>query len=265
MPFIAAARHRIYYRRWTAEVPRAQVLLLHGFGEHTGHYHRLAAQLNAVGLDVWGPDHLGHGHTGGRPGMFDSVHDLAVNAAAVLDLMTQSAPRLPVIVVGHSLGALTGAHVALRNSNVRGLVMTGAPLWGLSEEAAGRPDLVMAADEAYLDALDNDPLGFDTAPAEPNLWRALAEAGARIRVELPAADLPVLLVNGEYDLFAPPARAAEFAAELKNGEAVVISGGYHDIPNDVAHRHVAALIGDAALRWSPPQSSDCALVDNHTF
>jgi pimeloyl-ACP methyl ester carboxylesterase len=132
--------------------------------------------------------------------------------------------------------------------------MTGAPLWGLPPEVDGRTNLVMATDEAYLDALATDPLAFDTAAAEPNLWRALTNAGARVRRDLPSVDLPVLLINGEYDCFAAPSRAATFAHHLQNAHAIRIRGGYHDIPNDAAHRHVTGLIGEAALLWcaAPP-------------
>lgn len=251
MPFLDGPVARAYYRRWSAGSPRAQVLLLHGFGEHTGHYHRLAAALTDAGAEVWGIDHIGHGHTGGTAGMFGSVHDLAANASALLQLMTHAAPELPVVIVGHSLGALTGALVALGNpDSVRGLVMTGAPLWGLPPAAAGRTDLIMATDAAYLDALEHDPLGFDTAAAEPNLWRALSEAGSAVRLGLQETDIPVLLINGEHDVFAAPEDAAQFADRLPRGHAVCIAGGYHDIPNDAAHRRVAALINQAVAQWS---------------
>lgn len=250
MPFFEAGMGPAYYRRWSAEDPIAQVLLLHGFGEHTGHYHRLAGQLNTAGLEVWGPDHTGHGHTGGPPGMFTNVNDLASNAAALLDIMSGEHPSLPVVVVGHSLGALTAALVVLAHPDgMVGLIMTGAPLWGLPRDTAGRTDLVMAEDEAYLDALANDPLGFDTTAAEPNLWRALTEAGLTVRTRLPELSLPVLLINGEHDVFASPGHASTFADVLRQARAVTIPGGYHDIPNDRAHRHVASMIIEAASGW----------------
>jgi alpha-beta hydrolase superfamily lysophospholipase len=240
----------VYYRRWSAEHPTAQVLLLHGFGEHTGHYHRLASQLTTAGLEVWGPDHIGHGHTGGPAGLFSSVGDLASNAAGLLNIMSGNRPRLPVVIVGHSLGALTAALIVLADpETAQGIVMTGAPLWGLPQQAQGRTDLVMAEDEAYLDALDNDPLGFDTAAAEPNLWRALTEAGVTVRHRLPELAMPVLLINGEHDVFASPGLASAFADVLRQGRAVTIPGGFHDIPNDRAHRRVASLITETVLSW----------------
>jgi len=250
MPFFDGVRNKVYYRQWEALQPWARILLLHGFGEHSGHYHRLAGQLNSAGLDVWAPDHLGHGHTGGPAGLFPSVDELASNAGVLVDIMAGDGPDLPVVVLGHSLGALTGALLSVRTPSLRtGLIMTGAPLWGLPREAQGRTDLVMAKDRSYLDALENDPLGFDTAPAEPNLWQALTVAGGKVRACLPAVTMPILLVNGEFDAFATPDRAAEFARELQHGQSVVIPGGYHDIPNDVAHRAVASLMIEAISGW----------------
>ena len=257
MPFLDFAIGRTYFRHWCAEAPRAQVLLLHGFGEHTGHYHRLAAHLTSIGIDVWAPDHIGHGLTGGTPGLFDSLDDLAANAVAVLDVAHRSAEALPIAVVGHSLGALTGVRVAEHRPDlVRGLVLTGAPLWGLPPDAAGRTDLVMAVDEEYLDALDTDPLGFDTAPAEDNLWRVLNDSGPLIADRLSRSTLPVLFINGQHDAFAYPANADALSARMAGGRAVTIRGGYHDIPNDRAHRRVAGLIGESVLEFCGVQAKN---------
>ena len=41
--------------------PRAVVVFLHGFGEHTGVYHRYGFALNAAGIDLWAVDQFGHG------------------------------------------------------------------------------------------------------------------------------------------------------------------------------------------------------------
>ncbi len=53
MPFIEHNGERIYYRHWAAAEPRAAVVFLHGFGEHTGLYHRYGFALNAAGIDLW--------------------------------------------------------------------------------------------------------------------------------------------------------------------------------------------------------------------
>ena len=69
MPF--RHRHgRAYYRHWAAAEPRAAVVFLHGFGEHTGLYHRYGFALNAAGIDLWAVDQFGHGLSPGDRGDF---------------------------------------------------------------------------------------------------------------------------------------------------------------------------------------------------
>ena len=73
MPFIDHDRGRAYYRHWAAEDPRAAVVFLHGFGEHSGLYHRYGFALNAAGIDLWAVDQFGHGMTPGERGNFGSI------------------------------------------------------------------------------------------------------------------------------------------------------------------------------------------------
>jgi alpha-beta hydrolase superfamily lysophospholipase len=49
MPFLESGGTRAYYRHWDASDPRAAIVFLHGFGEHTGLYHRYGFTLNAAG------------------------------------------------------------------------------------------------------------------------------------------------------------------------------------------------------------------------
>ena len=64
---------RAYYRHWAAAEPRAAVIFLHGFGEHTGVYHRYGFALNAAGIDLWAVDQFGHGLSPGARGDFGSI------------------------------------------------------------------------------------------------------------------------------------------------------------------------------------------------
>ena len=150
----------VFYRAWSVPAPRAVVLLLHGFGEHSAHYQRLAEQLTVVGIEVWALDHVGHGRTpADQPGLFDSVDNLAENARRLLRLLRVEHPALPLTVVGHSLGGVTGARLAMQGEPLDGLVLTGAPLLGVDVGQLGE-DLVMSLDQGYLYAINNDPLGF---------------------------------------------------------------------------------------------------------
>jgi alpha-beta hydrolase superfamily lysophospholipase len=89
MPFIEHPRGRAYYRHWAAAEPHAAVIFLHGFGEHTGLYHRYGFALSAAGIDLWAVDQFGHGLSPGDRGDFGSVED----SSALADSLTELAER----------------------------------------------------------------------------------------------------------------------------------------------------------------------------
>ncbi|MFG6206118.1 alpha/beta hydrolase [Pseudomonas retamae] len=249
MPFHHDTDGSFYYRHWGCETPRAAVLLLHGFGEHSGHYHRFAASLVHSGFDVWALDHVGHGLTGGISGRFDSIDELSANAKNLAALIQNLYPRLPIVICGHSLGGITAATLSLElRPEPIGIVLTGTPFEGLPVMDS-TIELVMSEDPSYLDAIKYDAYKFDTAPAEPYLWAAISEKTQPLKKGLAQLKVPALLINGQHDVFAPPALAREWAAMMPTATAIEIPGGHHDIPNDSSHRQVMSYVVAEIEKW----------------
>ncbi|MBP9067228.1 MAG: alpha/beta hydrolase, partial [Candidatus Microthrix sp.] len=79
--------------RWTPDAqpatqPTAEILLVHGYGEHSGRYEHVAQRLCDAGFAVTSLDHRGHGRTTGvERGTVDNF-DLLVDdlASVVTDL-----------------------------------------------------------------------------------------------------------------------------------------------------------------------------------
>ena len=68
-PLAAADSQALLLHDWPAPgEPRAQVLLVHGLGEHAGRYAPLAAELHDWGFAVRAYDQRGHGLSGGARG-----------------------------------------------------------------------------------------------------------------------------------------------------------------------------------------------------
>ncbi|MCO4744483.1 MAG: lysophospholipase [Proteobacteria bacterium] len=62
----------LFGRLWEPEGEvKADVLLVHGLGEHIARYDHVAAGLNALGIRVRGVDFRGHGKSGGKQGYVD--------------------------------------------------------------------------------------------------------------------------------------------------------------------------------------------------
>ncbi len=257
MPFLQTDPARVYYRHWPAAEPRAAMVFLHGFGEHTGLYHRYGFALNAAGIDLWAVDQLGHGLSPGDRGDFGTLADSSALAEALSVTVERERPGLPLIAAGHSFGSVvTLLRLVEQPQRYRAGVISGAPLAPIADllDADTSLDLDpswLSADPFYLDALENDPLGFTQADSAP-LARALDAAWDRFGSELPTLTVPTLAVHGVSDPIAPigPVRAySEQIAALAINE---FPAAMHDILNESVHREVAASVIDfigATLGW----------------
>ncbi len=176
MPFLQTDPGRAYYRHWAAPDPRAAVVFLHGFGEHTGLYHRYGFALNAAGIDLWAVDQLGHGLTPGTRGDFGTLADSSALAEALTVTVERERPGLPLIAAGHSFGSVvTLLRLVEQPKRYRAGVISEAPLAPIADllDADTSLDLDpswLSTDPFYLDALENDPLGF-TRRRTARPWR----------------------------------------------------------------------------------------------
>jgi alpha-beta hydrolase superfamily lysophospholipase len=115
---------RLYLRRWEAPAeraenpPRAVLHIIHGMGEHSLRYERLARRLNGEGIAVWAADQRGHGRTAdtkindpGRGGLLGHCADQDgfSRVTADIDIINRSIkteyPGVPLFLLGHSWGS----------------------------------------------------------------------------------------------------------------------------------------------------------------
>jgi alpha-beta hydrolase superfamily lysophospholipase len=254
MPEFDGAAGAVHYRAWRVRRPLATVVFVHGVGEHSGLYDRLAAQLGDQGIGMLALDQIGHGQTAGRRGFVTSMDDLVADAAQLTGLAAAGSPGVPLVLAGHSLGGIVSAVAAARQpGRYAALVLSGATLSAPGPEpgdlaTARDEDLDLAvgdlsADPAYLSRLAADPLVFTGGAAmADSLRRILPPAWAELAVSRPALRLPVLILHGGADAVSPPEGARRWAATLPAARLVVFDGARHDLLNETVHRAVAATI-----------------------
>jgi alpha-beta hydrolase superfamily lysophospholipase len=97
----------MHYRRWPVEDRAGVVVLLPGIGQHSGHYHRFARTPRAAGIEVWALDTSGHGLSEGDPTNPGNLAELVADATTLVELVQTELPATPLILMGHSLGAVT--------------------------------------------------------------------------------------------------------------------------------------------------------------
>lgn len=247
MPFLETQAGRAYYRHWTAPEPRAAVIFLHGFGEHTGLYHRYGFALNAARIDLWAVDQFGHGLTLGDRGDFTTLEASMGLADALAELALAETPGIPLVAQGHSFGAVATLFRLLAGSDLyRAGVVSGAPLVPVAGlvDADSTFEIApsqLSADPFYLDAMENDPLAFVDADGGP-LARELDRGWDTFGATLPDLAVPTLAVHGSNDPIAPVGAVRAYSEQIEPLAFFEVAAGGHDILNDVTHREVAERI-----------------------
>ena len=112
---------------WAAAKPKAVMNLVHGFGEHSGRYADMAANLNAKGISVVTLDLRGHGQSDGARGYCPDYNLLLEDVDALLTKTRETYPDLPQILYGHSMGGGLVLNHQLNNTLVKSLASSTGP------------------------------------------------------------------------------------------------------------------------------------------
>ena len=247
MPFIETDNGPAYYRHWAAAQPRVTVVFLHGFGEHTGLYHRYGFALNNAGIDLWAVDQFGHGLSPGARGDFIGIAASTDLADKLTELAQAENPGLPIVLQGHSFGAVATLVTLLdQPARYTAGVISGAPLVPVPElldtdTSVELDPAWLSSDPFYLDAMENDPLAFVESDSTA-LARALDSAWDRFGADLPTLTVPTLAVHGTADPIAPFGAVQAYSEQIDALTLQAYDRSRHDILNESVHREVAAGI-----------------------
>lgn len=128
---------KIFYRSYKNKNAIADILLVHGFGEHSGRYLHVVNRLLDEGFSVISFDLRGHGLSEGHRGDIKTFEHYENDLITILKKSRSCSNKsLPLFIVAHSMGSLIslGAVLKLKNE-VSGLVLS-SPLLGLSLKIA---------------------------------------------------------------------------------------------------------------------------------
>jgi alpha-beta hydrolase superfamily lysophospholipase len=288
---LTANGQSLFTRRWLPDrEPKAVVLIVHGYAEHSGRYDHVGAWLAERGYAVEAFDLRGHGQSSGRRALVRSFDEYLTDLTAVLADVAQRHPGKPLFLLGHSMG---GAIVTLfvirehnvaeafqpRSSGIAGVILSGPGIRG--RRSAPRPVLwlfrligrlfptmrlgkldagAVSRDPAVVARYENDPLVYRRGMPAGTLV-AMIKAGREINEHMERFGLPLLIVHGSEDALTDPegSRRLVDRAGVDDKQLKVYPGLYHEVLNEPEQQQV---LGDI-VRWldAHVEAARTAVVD----
>lgn len=123
--------HRLFYRIWEVDNPKASVHINHGMAEHSYRYDDFARFLNSHGYVVYAQDHRGHGRTAeeDEKGWFSHQDGWSIvvdDAFSIDEKIMEDYPEIPHFLFGHSMGSfITRISMARHSEDYDAVVICG--------------------------------------------------------------------------------------------------------------------------------------------
>jgi len=198
--------------------PRGTVIVAAGRGETVAAYQRFGRRIAADGYRV--------------RVLPDVAAEPSLSLATVEKLLVDVDSPAPRVVVGSDTGGLFALTLARRRTaGLDAVVLAGLP-------APGTPDADVSNWADELEARSACPTyrGYLEAGAVTPGALSTAQIPIELTGDADIVTIPTLGVHGDTDAISP------LGAARYPGPVTVISGGRHDVLNDLSHRTVAATI-----------------------
>lgn len=240
------------------------LVLVHGFGEHSGRYFdSVVPELLKVGLSVILYDNIGHGKSSGKRGHCSSYENLLNILNHVIQKAKKLYPCLPLILYGHSMGGNLVLNYSLRRDTSIFAMIATSPYLRLAFKP---PKWKMIAGKALLRLWPSitmpsglDPQGISRIPEEIEKYKndplihdkvspmfsfPVIRAGEWAISNSSKLKVNTLLLHGTGDPIIDFRGTQEFHQNSKKTELELIEGGYHELHHDLCKSQMLAKIGN---------------------
>ncbi len=256
---------RLFRRAWLPTAPHHAVVLVHGFGEHSGRYDETGVALAEAGYAVESFDLRGHGRSDGARCHVQSFDEYLDDLDHVLDWTRDATAGLPIHLLGHSMGGLiTITHLVERPVRVVSAVVTGPPLATEGQPAwkvwlgrlgqrivptlsmpMGLPQDGLSRDPEVVRRYAEDPLVEANVTA--GLGGAMVDAIARTAACPGRVSVPLLALHGGADpICSAAATEAYMAGVTAVGSRYKV---YPELRHEVLNEPEGGQVRDEILAW----------------
>ena len=257
---VARPGYRLCTYTWPAPANaiKADVLLVHGLGEHARRYSHVASVLHQAGYQVHAYDHYGHGLSDGARGDVLTKTQLTDDLAEVLASIKQ---QRPVVLIGHSMGGLVVQRWLAQHPHTVDAAVLSSPALAVYTQwidkclLAVLPKLLphlcvdnalktawLARDPQVVQAYKEDPLVHRKISALLAAW--IVEEGHLARAQASTWQTPSLLMYAGQDKLVDPSGSQSFAQHVSAGllQTHCFEAMYHEIFNDPEKSQVLDIL-----------------------
>jgi len=245
------------------ENPKATVIIVHGYAEHSTRYTHVAEHLVNNGYAIETFDLRGHGQSEGKRAFVRSFDEYLGDLEQFLERVKQRIKAKNTFLLGHSMGgAIVSLFAITRKPDIKGLILSG-PALKISDDIS--PLLVrlssiigtflprlptikldssgISRDPEVVRRYDNDPLVYRGGiPARTGA--EITGATRMIQAGMESISLPLLILHGSDDRLADPegSKSLYERAQSKDKNLKLYEGYYHEVMNEPEKEMVLADI-----------------------
>ena len=258
-----------YYRAWEAENPKANIVGVHGFAEHSARYSELAEFMVSQGYSFYMYDLRGHGKTaaGNDRGYVSNFSDFVDDTHDFANRIIHDGGTAKTVIYGHSMGGLIVLDYLSRYGSDVCCAITSGPatrmeanaftkfLLGMMNALSPRsriklpikPENLTHVKEIY-EAYASDPLVLKNPTVK--LVYELYSGSRSIWNRMQNITTPILMLHGSEDKVVPVSATLEAFERITSGDKQkkIYPGMYHEIHNEVNRNEVlediSGWIGD---------------------
>jgi len=245
---------KVYHQAWFPEGEiKAVLFIVHGVGEYSARYTNVINRFVPLGYAVYGVDHIGHGKSEGEREMVSRFEDFTEPLITCRKMIAEAHPGVPVIIYGHSMGALiTSFHLLDHQADFKAAIISAPPvkvpasispltvtLGKVISTIAPKMGLIgldvynLSHDKTVVDAYINDPLVFHgKMPAR--LSAEMLRAMMRVTAEANKIEIPLFILQGSADHLVDPSGAQMLYEKASSADKTlkVYEGLYHEVHNE---------------------------------
>ncbi|MFM7366127.1 MAG: lysophospholipase [Cuspidothrix sp.] len=258
----------LYYQSWHpgGEV-KGILVLIHGFGGHSGVYKTIVEYLLSKRYAIYGLDLRGHGLSQGQRGYINTWSEFRDDLQTFLNLIQNQQPGYPIFLLGHSMGgvialdytlyyvedksALSGVIAFAPSIGKVGVPLSQVILGKLLSQVCPRFSLKIgldfnagSRDQKILDSYTDDKLRHTLATAR--LSTEFFTTVDWIHANAEKWQLPLLILHGSADRIALSEGSEIFYQKVTYPDKLRIEypGAYHDLHYDINYLEVITDLGN---------------------